>query len=148
MILKTYSKSDQIDTNQQNPKPRISNEESVQAKVNEESVQAKVNDEKAGVETVSTAWNEEICKNELINQLKYEWNYNEKINNKLEEFKTSLTQPEQESRKPLGGELIGETKNDPLEEIGEIQETLKEVTGQNMFIMPSVKFNKNQIDSK
>ena len=139
MILKTYSKSDHIDTNQQNPKPRISNEESTQAKVNEE---------KAGVETVSTARNEEVCKNELINQLKYEWNYNEKINNKLEEFKTSLSQPEQEPRQLLGGELIGETKNDPLEEIGEIQETPKEVTGKNMFTMPSVKFNKNQIYSK
>ena len=139
MILKTYSKSDQIDTNQHNPKPRISNEESAQAKVN---------DEKAGVETVSTARNEEVCKNELINQLKYEWNYNEKINNKLEEFKTSLSQPEQESRQPLGGELIGEAKNDPLEEIGEIQETPKEVIGQNMFTLSSVKFNKNQIDSK
>ena len=63
MILKTYSKSDQIDTNQQNPKPRI---------FNEESVQSKVNDEKAGVETASTARNEEVCKNELINLLQYE----------------------------------------------------------------------------
>ena len=44
--------------------------------------------------------------------------------------------------------MIEETKNDPLEEIEEIQETPKEVTGQNMFTMPSVKFNKNQIDSK
>ena len=124
MIIKSYSKSDQIDTNQQNLKPRISNEESAQAKVN---------DEKAGVETVSTARNEEVCKNELINQLKYEWNNNEKINNKLEELKNSLSQPEQESRQPLGGKLIGETKNDPLEEIGEIQGTPKEVTVQNML---------------
>ena len=52
MILKTYSKSDQIDVNQQDQKSRIFNEESVQAKVDEE---------KAEVETASIARNEEVC---------------------------------------------------------------------------------------
>ena len=52
MILKTYSKSDQIDVNQQDQKSRISNEESVQANVIEE---------KAEVETDSIARNEEVC---------------------------------------------------------------------------------------